>query len=300
MSVKGNVVRIQRFSVNDGDGIRTTVFLEGCPLKCRWCSNPDSWSGIVKLAVSKERCVGCKRCVSVCPQGITSLFDRKQVNEKCDLCGECIKRCIQDAISQMTKQMTTDEVIKEIEKDFIFFLSSGGGVTFSGGEPTNQLEFLRELVYYFYKKGIYTAIETCALFDFEKCKDIFEKIDHIFVDIKNMDDEKHKEYTGISNKKILENVKKMATLNKSMVIRIPVIPGFNDSTENIKQTAEFVKENVKNPKMELLPYHMLGLDKYKALGLYDYIYKFEVPSKEKINDLEGVIENCGVGVVRYK
>ena len=196
--------------------------------------------------------------------------------------------------------MTTDEVIKEIEKDFIFFLSSVGGVTFSGGEPTNQLEFLRELVYYFYKKGIYTAIETCALFDFEKCKDIFEKIDHIFVDIKNMDDEKHKEYTGISNKKILENVKKMATLNKSMVIRIPVIPGFNDSTENIKQTAEFVKENVKNPKMELLPYHMLGLDKYKALGLYDYIYKFEVPSKEKINDLEGVIENCGVGVVRYK
>ena len=192
------------------------------------------------------------------------------------------------------------EVIKEIEKDFIFFLSSGGGVTFSGGEPTNQLEFLRELVYYFYKKGIYTAIETCALFDFEKCKDILEKIDHIFVDIKNMDDEKHKEYTGISNKKILENVKKMATLNKSMVIRIPVIPGFNDSTENIKQTAEFVKENVKNPKMELLPYHMLGLDKYKALGLYDYIYKFEVPSKEKINDLEGVIENCGVGVVRYK
>ena len=115
-----------------------------------------------------------------------------------------------------------------------------------------------------------------------------------------MDDEKHKEYTGISNKKILENVKKMATLNKSMVIRIPVIPGFNDSTENIKQTAEFVKENVKNPKMELLPYHMLGLDKYKDLGLYDYIYKFEVPSKEKINDLEGVIENCGVGVVRYK
>ena len=96
MSVKGNVVRIQRFSVNDGDGIRTTVFLEGCPLKCRWCSNPDSWSGIVKLAVSKDRCVGCKRCVSVCPQGITSLFDRKQVNEKCDLCGECIKRCIQD------------------------------------------------------------------------------------------------------------------------------------------------------------------------------------------------------------
>lgn len=278
MSIKGNVVRIQRFSVNDGDGIRTTVFLEGCPLKCRWCSNPDSWSGIVKLAVSKDRCVGCKRCVSVCPQGITSLFDRKQVNEKCDLCGECINRCTQDAISQMTKEMTTDEVIKEIEKDFIFFLSSGGGVTFSGGEPTNQLEFLRELVYYFYKKGIYTAIETCALFDFEKCK----------------------EYTGISNKKILENVKKMATLNKSMVIRIPVIPGFNDSTENIKQTAEFVKENVKNPKMELLPYHMLGLDKYKALGLYDYIYKFEVPSKEKINDLEGVIENCGVGVVRYK
>ncbi|WP_455543354.1 glycyl-radical enzyme activating protein [Intestinibacter sp.] len=300
MSIKGNVVRIQRFSVNDGDGIRTTVFLEGCPLKCRWCSNPDSWSGIVKLAVSKDRCVGCERCVNVCPQKITSLFDREQVNEKCDLCGECIKRCTQDAISQMTKEMTTDEVIKEIEKDFIFFLSSGGGVTFSGGEPTYQLEFLRELVYFFYKKGIYTAIETCALFDFEKCKDVFEKLDHIFVDIKNMDDDKHKEYTGISNKKILENIKKMATLNKSMVIRVPVIPGFNDSIENIEETAKFVKENVGNPKIELLPYHMLGLDKYKALGLFDYIYKFKVPTKEKMTLLENAVKNCGVEVIRYK
>ena len=296
----GNVVRIQGFSVNDGDGIRTTVFLEGCPLKCRWCSNPDSWSYIIKLGVSKEKCINCKKCIEVCPKKITSLLNRDEVNNKCNLCGECIKHCPQNALSQMTKKMTTEEVIKEIEKDLIFLLNSNGGVTFSGGEPTYQLEFLRNLVYHFYNKGVHTAIETCGFFNYEKCKDIFEKIDHIFIDIKNMDNEKHREYTGASNDIILENIKKLSKLNKSIVIRIPIIPGFNDSIENIEETSYFVKENISNPKIELLPYHILGIDKYKYLGLENLIYKYEVPSNEHMSSLEKIIENCGVKVVNYK
>lgn len=299
MSIVGNVVKIQRFSVNDGDGIRTTVFLEGCPLKCRWCSNPDSWSGFVKLAVSKERCVNCKKCISVCHKKISSLFNRDEINKKCDLCGECIKYCPQNAISKMTAKMTDDEVIKSIEKDMVFFFNSKGGITFSGGEPTFQVEFLKSLVDHFYNKGINIAIETCGIFNFEKCRDIFEKMDHIFVDIKHMNSAKHKEYTGVGNELILENIKKLSILNKSMVIRVPIIIGFNDDIENIESTAKFVKKFIKKPKMELLPYHMFGIDKYKDLGLEDYIYRYQVPDKNLMNKLEDMIKRCGVEIVKY-
>ncbi|MPM92711.1 4-hydroxyphenylacetate decarboxylase activating enzyme [bioreactor metagenome] len=200
----------------------------------------------------------------------------------------------------MTHIMTTDDVIKSIEKDLIFFLNSNGGITFSGGEPTYQLEFLRKLVYHFYNKGIHTAIETCGVFNFDKCKDIFQKLNHIFVDIKNMDSNKHKEYTGLGNELILENIIRMAKINKSMVVRIPVIPGFNDDIENITSTSQFVKKNIKSPKIELLPYHMFGIDKYKNLGLEDYIYKYETPSDKTMKKLEEVVKNCGVEVMKYK
>ncbi len=196
--------------------------------------------------------------------------------------------------------MTVDDVIKSIEKDLIFFLNSNGGITFSGGEPTYQLEFLRKLVYHFYNKGIHTAIETCGVFNFKKCEDVFQMLDHIFVDIKNMDSNKHEEYTGFGNELILENIIKMAKINKSMVIRIPVIPGFNDDIENITSTSQFVKNNIKSPKIELLPYHMFGIDKYKNLGLHDYIHKYEVPSDKTMKKLEVVVKNCGVEVMKYK
>ncbi|EQF26135.1 glycyl-radical enzyme activating family protein [Clostridioides difficile CD160] len=300
MSKKGRVVKVQHFSVNDGDGIRTTIFLEGCKLKCKWCSNPDSWSNIVKLGVMKDKCVSCNRCIDVCPQKISSLFDRTQINSKCDLCGECIKVCLKDAICIMTEEMNVEEIIKEVEKDFIFFFESNGGVTFSGGEPTLQIDFLRELVDVFYNKGINMAIETCGYFDWNKVNDVFEKIDHIFVDIKSMDDNIHKEYTGVSNKIILENICKLSNLNKSMVIRVPIIYGVNDSEENIRNTALFVKQNVSGGKMELLPYHKFGIDKYKALGLEDYIYEFDEICNNHMLKLKEIVELTGVKIIEYK
>ncbi|RDY26995.1 glycyl-radical enzyme activating protein [Romboutsia weinsteinii] len=296
----GKVVRIQPFSVNDGDGIRTTIFLEGCKLKCKWCSNPDSWSGIVKLGVSKDKCKNCKKCIELCPQNIKDLFDRKEINSKCNLCGECVKNCTSNAICIMTNTMSIEEVVKRVEKDLIFFFESNGGVTFSGGEPTYQKGFLRELVNIFYDKGIDMAIETCGYFDWEKCKDIFEKVDHVFVDIKVMDENKHKRYTGVSNKIILENIKNIGKMNKSIVVRIPIISGINDDIENIKSTANFVKTNIKIPQIELLPYHKYGIDKYKMLGLDDYIYEYEAPSKVRIVELTNLIKSIGVKIVDYK
>ena len=300
MSKKGRVVKVQHFSVNDGDGIRTTIFLEGCKLKCKWCSNPDSWSNIVKLGVMKDKCVSCNRCIDVCPQNISSLFDRTQINNKCDLCGECIKVCLKDAICIMTEEMSVEEIVEEVEKDFIFFFESNGGITFSGGEPTLQIDFLRELVDIFYDKGINIAIETCGYFDWNKVNDVFEKIDHIFVDIKSMDDNIHKEYTGVSNKIILDNICRLSKLNKSMVIRVPIIYGVNDSEENIRNTALFVKQNVLGGKMELLPYHKFGIDKYKALGLEDYIYEFDEICNNHMLKLKEIVELTGVKIIDYK
>ncbi|EGT3679065.1 TPA: glycyl-radical enzyme activating protein [Clostridioides difficile] len=300
MSKKGRVVKVQHFSVNDGDGIRTTIFLEGCKLKCKWCSNPDSWSNIVKLGVMKDKCVSCNRCIDVCPQNISSLFDRTQINNKCDLCGECIKVCLKDAICIMTEEMSVEEIVEEVEKDFIFFFESNGGITFSGGEPTLQIDFLRELVDIFYDKGINIAIETCGYFDWNKVNDVFEKIDHIFVDIKSMDDNIHKEYTGVSNKIILDNICRLSKLNKSMVIRVPIIYGVNDSEENIRNTALFVKQNVLGGKMELLPYHKFGIDKYKALGLEDYIYEFDEICNNHMLKLKEIVELTGVKIIEYK
>lgn len=300
MSKKGRVVKVQHFSVNDGDGIRTTIFLEGCKLKCKWCSNPDSWSNIVKLGVMKDKCVSCNRCIDVCPQNISSLFDRTQINNKCDLCGECIKVCLKDAICIMTEEMSVEEIVEEVEKDFIFFFESNGGITFSGGEPTLQIDFLRELVDIFYDKGINIAIETCGCFDWNKVNDVFEKIDHIFVDIKSMDDNIHKEYTGVSNKIILDNICRLSKLNKSMVIRVPIIYGVNDSEENIRNTALFVKQNVLGGKMELLPYHKFGIDKYKALGLEDYIYEFDEICNNHMLKLKEIVELTGVKIIEYK
>lgn len=300
MSKNGKVVKVQHFSVNDGDGIRTTIFLEGCKLKCKWCSNPDSWSNIVKLGVMKDKCVSCNRCIDVCPQNISSLFDRTQINNKCNLCGKCVKTCLNDAICIMTEEMNVEEIVKEVEKDFIFFFESNGGVTFSGGEPTLQIDFLRELVDAFYNKGINMAIETCGYFEWDKVKDVFEKIDHIFVDIKSMDDNVHKAYTGVSNKIILENICRLSKLNKSMVIRVPIISGVNDSEENIRDTALFVKQNVLDGKMELLPYHKFGLDKYKALGLEDYMYEFDEICNSHMLKLKEIVELTGVKIIEYK
>lgn len=300
MSKNGKVVKVQHFSVNDGDGIRTTIFLEGCKLKCKWCSNPDSWSNIVKLGVMKDKCVSCNRCIDVCPQNISSLFDRTQINNKCNLCGKCVKTCLNDAICIMTEEMNVEEIVKEVEKDFIFFFESNGGVTFSGGEPTLQIDFLRELVDAFYNKGINMAIETCGYFEWDKVKDVFEKIDHIFVDIKSMDDNVHKAYTGVSNKIILENICRLSKLNKSMVIRVPIISGVNDSEENIRDTALFVKQNVLDGKMELLPYHKFGLDKYKALGLEDYMYEFDEICNSNMLKLKEIVELTGVKIIEYK
>lgn len=244
----GYVMNIQNFSVNDGEGIRTNIFLAGCPLQCRWCSNPE---------------------------------------------GQTLNNC-------MTTYMTAEDVVSKIKKQLIFYRYSGGGVTFSGGEATVQKNFLRELAKEFYDMGLTLAIETCGEFAFGEVCDILKMMDLIFLDIKHMDDEKHKEYTGVSNKRILENAVNIAELRIPLVIRIPVIHGVNTDERNIRAAFEFIKKEIPSAKLELLPYHTLGEGKYRKLHMPQPSSEFQTPSEEEIDRWNHMAQRMGITVVSYK
>lgn len=288
--IKGCIMQLQHFSVNDGDGIRTTIFMSGCPLRCKWCSNPESWALRPQLAFFKEKCVGCGRCIKIC----------SKKNGECIVCGRCVEVCPEHARKIIGKIMSLEEIKEEIVRYTIFYRYSNGGITYSGGEPTMQLDLLRAMTETFYNMGIHQAIETCGYFNWNDVHDIFEKLDFIFIDIKHMDGIKHRELTGKDNGRILDNIKEIGKLNKTVVIRIPLIKGINDSDKNIKETAEFVRENVPGGMIEILPYHNYGSYKYDALGLSSFKNVFETPDKESIEYLKDLIKSIGVMITEYK
>lgn len=292
---KGLIFDIRGYSIHDGPGIRTTVFFKGCYLHCPWCHNPEGQSPKLELVFSELRCRGCQECVKNCPQhalsrsGTETLIDR----EKCDLCGICAEECSSQALEIIGKEMTVEEVMKEIEKDRIFYDESNGGVTFSGGEPLRQAEFLNALLEECQKNYIHTCLDTSGYAPSEILNKISDKVDLFFYDLKIMDEKKHKEYTGASNKLILENLKKLATKNKKIIIRIPLIAGINDTEENISQTAEFLKPLKIITEISLLPYHRLGSQKYKKLNRPDPSNEFQIPSQEKVEEIKKRLETLG-------
>lgn len=243
-NIMGYVFQTQRWSLHDGDGIRTTIFLSGCPLRCSWCHNPESWN------------------------------------------------------NNSIQPISVEDIMKTIKRDAVFYRASGGGVTFSGGEPTYQTEFLRELVKNCMLLGIDTAIETSGYFSWHETKDILEILDFLFVDIKHMNSQVHKKYTGVGNELILENIIKISDLGKKPVIRIPLIPGVNDDDENIDRTSEFILKNLEVRGVEVLPYHDYGLYKYKDLGI-DTKYGFIAPTEEKIKEVKSRIKKYGINIVNY-
>lgn len=244
----GYIMQLQNFSVNDGEGIRTNVFLAGCPLRCLWCSNPE---------------------------------------------GQTIR-------NPMTRYMETEEIIEHVKRQMVFYRNSGGGVTFSGGEATVQTECLRELTEAFYDMGISIALETCGYFDYEKVEDILKKMDLIFYDLKHMDEERHRHFTGVSNKKILSNAVRVADLSIPMVIRIPVIHGVNTDNKNIMDSLKFIKQELNGAKLEFLPYHTLGEGKYKELGLELPPKEFTRPEDREIEHWAQMARDMGIQVVSYK
>lgn len=298
--ISGYFMEPQNFSVNDGNGIRTIIFFAGCPLSCQWCSNPESCTDFNKVAYYNKTCIQCGRCAGVCPSGVGISLNDPGQRELCRSCGLCVKVCPTKSRKNLIHRYNSEEILKMIEKQKIFYRFSGGGITFSGGEATLQADILRELVYELYDQGMDMAIETSGYFDFDKVKDILQKISLIFVDIKHMDDYKHRFYTGISNEKILGNISRLNELKVPVVVRIPVIDGVNSDIGNIRKTARFVKDNIAVPKLELLPYHSFGDSKYEALGLEKPSGQFKTPSAEYMEELNKAVEDEGVEVVSYK
>lgn len=297
--ISGNVFNIQKYSIHDGYGIRTTVFLKGCPLSCKWCHNPESLSKDIQVVLYEERCTLCGRCVEACPEDALKIEnDRLLIDrDKCNLCGCCEKVCLDNAIELAGKSSSVEEVMKEIEKDEVFYETSGGGVTFSGGEPFMQTEFLEELAKECKSKGYHVAIDTSGMTDYKNIKRLIKYTDLILYDLKLMDNEKHKEYIGASNKIIIENLKKLGKEDVEIFIRLPLIRGINDSDDDIDKVIDLIK-NIKNiSQVNLLEYHSMGKEKYDRLDM-DYILKGdEQPGANRIMEIEEKFKMEGLKTV---
>ena len=277
---KGVVFNIQHFTIHDGPGIRTEVFLKGCALKCKWCSNPESIKMKQEIGVYASRCIGvdkCGYCLDACPKcdrGVFYRHDNRIAGIDQDICTNCLKcadACPSDAIVVWGNLISVKDVMAEVMGDMAFYEKSGGGVTVSGGDPLIQWQFTQEILKQCRDKNIHTCLETELHCRASLLDELYPYTDMVITDIKHMDPQKHREYTGVDNNLILENIIKTVEMKKQLIIRIPVVPGHNNSKDNIKATAEFITEKLSNNllQLQLLPYRPLGLEKYDSLNM-DY------------------------------
>jgi pyruvate formate lyase activating enzyme len=283
---------IQKYAIHDGPGIRTTVFFKGCPLRCWWCHNPEGQESGFELIYRRTRCIDCGACTLECPQQALSLTNRgiSIRRGKCVACSRCSKTCPSDALSVVGREISIEEVMKEIEKDRIFYDESKGGVTFSGGEPLLQPKFLETLLGKCKDVGIHTAINTCGFASQHVFDRISNKVDLFLYDIKVMNNEKHRKYTGASNKTILENLKRLARNGSNVTVRFPIIPSINDDEENVVETAKFVSSLYTVAQINLLPYHAAAIEKYKNLDRTYKLSEVSPPSDQKMKWIKEEME----------
>jgi pyruvate formate lyase activating enzyme len=262
----GVVFNIQRYSIHDGPGIRTTVFLKGCPLRCFWCQNPESQSGRPELLLDRRKCTLCGACYRACQNGAIRLDGDSPVFHRgvCRGCGRCVALCPNEARSVSGRSMTVAEVMREVLKDLKFYENSGGGVTLSGGEPLAQPEFARLIFKQCKQLELHTTLDTCGYAPWSDIEKLLKHVDLVYFDIKHLNAAKHDEATGYDNRLILENARRIAKL-KPMRVRVPLIPGFNDSVEAVGEIADFVRNELGGPDIDLLPYNRMGEVKYDFL-----------------------------------
>lgn len=291
-SEKGLIFDIQHYCIHDGPGIRTVVFMKGCPLKCLWCCNPESQKNHPEMMFFEKKCVGLKECKRVCPEdAILESADKRISVEKCNNCGLCAEVCYANAVQLSGKYMTIEEVMREIEKDKLFYKNSGGGITLSGGEPTAQEKFTAELLAKCKESGLHTTIETCGYIKWESLKEILNNTDLVLYDLKCMDSELHKKYTGVANDLILSNLKKIIDSRYNLIIRVPFVPEYNNSRKNIEELANFLRGLDYTGEIHLLPFHNLGEQKYLRLDKPYGLRNLRPPDKKIVEDTRKFLES---------
>ena len=298
MTLSGIVFDIKKFSIHDGPGIRTTVFLKGCGLRCWWCHNPESQHPKPELVLRPDLCIHCGACVGECPHSAISANGSGFVTDReiCRSCGTCTGSCYADAREIIGREMTVDQVMAEILRDLAFYDESGGGVTFSGGEPMLQEDFLLALLKACQAQDLHTTVDTCGHVPTQAVNRIRPHVDLFLYDLKLIDDTRHREVTGASNVLILENLRLLAQNGHNIILRIPIIPAINDDEDNINRIAALAGELLGVIRVDLLPYHKIGSDKYERINKINPMPETKPPSDAKMTEIAQVFQGLGLSV----
>jgi len=311
MTKQGVVFNIQRFSIHDGPGIRTTVFLKGCSMGCFWCHNPEGRRASPELQYDPNRCIVCAECVKVCPNNAHEISDGKHIfyRERCETAAECVDVCWSNALELVGETMTVEQIIQEVLRDRPFYESSNGGVTLSGGEPALKQEFSYEILKQCKAEALHTAIETCGNYQWENLAVLLPVTDLVMMDLKLFDVEKHRDVTGVSNERIFNNARRLAATDKPLIFRTPIVPTVNDGREEFNKILSLIRNLIDirqadtngestalNIQYELLPFHKLAADKYRRLDMEYRVSDIEPPSKDKMLELADLAKDQGIAV----
>lgn len=292
-----NITNIQKFSIHDGDGIRTTVFFKGCPLKCRWCHNPETQRFEKEMQIDREKCTGCGACAAICPNGAIHMEEGRPIwnSDACTFCGKCENFCPTGIREIIGREYTVKELLKELMKDQMFYEESGGGVTLSGGEVmAMDIDYILELAKELKRQDVTLTIDTCGYVPYDRFQKILPYVNTFLYDIKVMDPEIHKEYMGTDNKLILDNLVRLAKDGARIYIRIPTVKEVNGNEQSMREIIAFLQEHDIHPaQVNLLPYHNTGSGKYRKLDMEYKGTDLHAPDREEMEAFVALFENAG-------
>jgi len=294
--MKGLLVEIKRFAVHVGPGIRTTLFLKGCSLACRWCHNPETISSHPEIGLVSRKCIGCESCAAACPEGAhvfrngAHVFDRAE----CVACGRCVEACLPDALEYYGWEISVSDAVAAVLEDQTFYVQSGGGCTFSGGEPLLQAEFCAGVCERLRETGIHCAIDTSGAVPWESFETVLPQVDLFLYDLKDLDDRRHEECTGFSNRQALENLRRLSSCGVPIEIRIPSIPGINDGDSDLQAAGEFLRDLANITAVRLLPYNGLARSKYEAIGRPDTMPDVPTPDAITMSRAAATLRRSGL------